>query len=304
MSASGHQAPDFFKRGPAPLVRLVFFVALSLALLFVDLRFRYLELLRQGLAVATYPLQRIAYGPVALAQSIGGHFSSVDRLKTENQRLNRLALESTSTFLRQEHLDRENQQLRALLDMKQRQTVNGTVATILYNARDPFSRKIVIDKGSQQGIEAGQAVVDNLGVVGQVTRSYPLQAEITLITNKDQGVPVQITRNGLRSVVFGSGDGQLELRFMASNADVKEGDSLETSGLDGVYVPGLPVAKITAIRRDVAYSFARIVCTPLAGVEKNGQVLVLGKREQAVPPPPDAEISEKPVKGKKARRKD
>ncbi len=302
MSVSGHQPPDFFKRGPAPLVRLVFFVALSLALLFVDLRFRYLEVLRQVLAVAAYPLQKVAYGPVSLARGIGGYFSSADSLKAENLRLRRHALEESSQDLRQDHLDRENQQLRALLDMKQRQPVNGTVAEILYSARDPFGRKVIIDKGAQQGISAGLAVVDDLGVIGQITRAYPLQSELTLISSKDQGVPVQIVRNGLRSVVFGSGDGLLELRFMATNADVKEGDLLETSGLDGVYVPGLPVARVLSIRRDVGYSFARIVCVPQAGVEKNGLVLVLGKREQPPPPPVEAEAGEKPAKGKRPRR--
>ena len=302
MSVSGHQPPDFFKRGPAPLVRLVFFVALSLALLFVDLRFRYLELLRQALAVASYPLQQVAYGPVSLARGLEGYFTSTDSLKAENLRLRRHALEEAGQELRQDHLDRENQQLRALLDMKQRQPVKGTVAEILYSTRDPFSRKVIIDKGTQQGINAGQAVVDDLGVIGQITRTYPLQAELTLISSKDQGVPVQIVRNGLRSVVFGTGDSLLELRFMATNADVKEGDVLETSGLDGVYVPGLPVAKVLSIRRDVGYSFARIICAPLAGVEKNGLVLVLGKREQPPPPPVEAEATDKPAKGKRARR--
>ena len=301
MSVSGHQPPDFFKRGPAPVVRLVFFVALSLALLFVDLRFRYLEILRQALAVATYPLQQVAYGPVSLARTLGGYLSSSDSLRAENLRLRRRALEDATQDLRQEHLDRENQQLRALLDMKLRQPVKGTVAEILYSARDPFGRKVIIDKGTQQGITAGLAVVDDLGVIGQITRAYPLQAELTLISSKDQGVPVQIVRNGLRSVVFGSGDSMLELRFMATNADVKEGDVLETSGLDGVYVPGLPVAKVLSIRRDVGYSFARIICVPLAGVEKNGLVLVLGKREQPLPPPVEADAAEKPAKGKRPR---
>ena len=301
MSVSGHQPPDFFKRGPAPLVRLVFFVALSLALLFVDLRFRYLELLRQALAVATYPLQKVAYGPVSLARGIDGYFTSAESLRGENQRLRRHALQEAAQDLRQEHLDRENQQLRALLDMKQRQPVKGTVAEILYSVRDPFSRKVIIDKGTQQGIIAGQAVVDDQGVIGQITRAFPLQSELTLITSKDQGVPVQIVRNGLRSVVFGSGDGQLELRFMATNGDVKEGDVLETSGLDGVYVPGLPVATVASIRRDAGYSFARIICAPLAGVEKNGLVLVLGTREQPPAPPAEAAAGDKPAKGKRPR---
>ncbi|MDD5295507.1 MAG: rod shape-determining protein MreC [Rhodocyclaceae bacterium] len=302
MSSSSHQTPPFFKRGPAPLVRLVFFVALSLSLLFVDLRFRYLEVLRQAIAVMTYPLQRMAYGPVAAASSLGDYFTSIGTLRGENTRLQRREIEATTVSLRQEQLDRENQQLRLLLDMKQRQPVKGVVAEIQYNVRDPFSHKVIINKGSQQDILLGEAVVDEQGVIGQVTRVYPFQSEVTLISNKDQGVPVRIVRNGLRSVVFGSGDGQLELRFMATNADVKEGDILETSGLDGIYVPGLPVAKVSSVRRDVAYSFARILCTPLGGVDRNDLVLVLSPREQLPPPAVDAEKVDKPGKGRRARK--
>lgn len=302
MSSSSHQTPPFFKRGPAPLVRLVFFVALSLSLLFVDLRFRYLEVLRQAIALVTYPLQQMAYGPVAAATSLGAYFSSIGAIRKENTRLQRREMEAITVTLRQEQLDRENQQLRQLLDMKQRQAVKGTVAEIQYNVRDPFSYKVIINKGSQEGISAGEAVVDETGVIGQVTRTYPFQSEVTLISNKDQGVPVKIVRNGLRSVVFGSGDGQLELRFMAANADVKEGDVLETSGLDGVYVPGLPVAKVVAVRRDAAYSFARILCAPLGGVDRNDLVLVLGPRVQMPPPAVEPEKPEKPAKGKKAKK--
>lgn len=302
MSPTSHQPPPFFKRGPAPQLRLAFFVALSLSLLFVDLRFRYLEVLRQGIAVFTAPLQRTAYGPVALGVSLGDYFSSIGTLRQENSRLQKREVEATTVTLRQEQLDRENQQLRALLDMKQRLPAKGTAAEILYYVRDPFSHKVLINKGTQAGVNPGQAVVDETGVVGQVTRSYPFQAEVTLITHKDQGVPVQLVRNGLRSVVFGSGDGQLELRFMAANADVKEGDVLETSGLDQIYVPGLPVAKVVSVRRDAAYSFARIVCAPMAGVERRDLVLVLGAPEKPEPPPAEPEKPAKAGKGKKARK--
>jgi rod shape-determining protein MreC len=259
-------------------------------------------LFRSAIAIATYPLQQVAYGPVAAVVSLGGYFVSIAELRGENARLQRHEVETATITLRQDQLDRENQQLRQLLDMKQRQPVKSTVAEIRYNVRDPFSHKVIINKGSQQGISLGEAVVDEKGVVGQITRIYPFQAEVTLISNKDQGVPVQIVRNGLRSVVFGSGDGQLELRFMGANSDVKEGDILETSGLDGVYVPGLPVAKVTSIRRDVAYSFARILCVPLGGVDRNDLVLVLGPREQLPPPPVEPEKTEKPGKGNKARK--
>lgn len=298
MSVSGHQPPPFFNRGPAPVVRLVFFAALSLAMMVVDARLGYLEWLRQVVSVAVYPVQQAAYSPVSLAREAGGYVSSAKRLQDENAKLQQKQLEMANALLRQEQLDRENQQLRALLDMKQRQEVPGVAAEILYNVRDPFSHKIIINKGASKNIKAGQAVVDDSGVIGQVTRAYPLLAEVTLITHKEQAVPVQIARNGLRSVVFGSGDGLLELRFLAGNADVQEGDLLETSGLDGIYVPGLPVAKVARIQRDASRSFARIICEPVGGVERHGMVLVLGTPDQIPPPPLEDEPKAKPGKKK------
>ncbi len=304
MSVVGHQPPPFFKRGPAPLARLVFFVTLSLALLVLDLKYRYLEQIRQGVAIVLYPLQRAAYTPVDLYGQLGDYFSSLAAVQRENAQLKRKELESANWLLRQQHLELENQRLRELLDMKARQPVSGTLAEILYAARDPFSRRIIVDKGSQHGIVAGQAVVDEAGVLGQVTRTYPLQSEVTLVTDKNQAVPVRIVRNGLRTVLFGASGGQLELRFLAANADVQPGDVLVTSGLDGIYQPGLPVARVVRVDRDTAYSFARILCEPVAGVEKHGQVLVLGLREALPPQVEETETREKPSKGKKGRKKD
>jgi len=146
--------------------------------------------------------------------------------------------------------------------------------------------------------------VDEAGVLGQVTRVFPLQSEVTLITDKNQAVPVKILRNGLRTVLFGAGGGQLELRFLAANADVQPGDLLVTSGLDGVYLPGLPVAKVARVDRDAAYSFARIACEPVAGVEKHGQVLILGAREPLPPQVEEAEVRDKPVKSRRARKRE
>jgi rod shape-determining protein MreC len=304
MSVVGHQPPPFFKRGPAPLARLVFFVVLSLSLLVLDLKYRYLEMARQGVAVALYPLQRAAYAPVDLYEQLGDYFSSLAAVQRENTQLKRKELESANWLLRQQHLELENQRLRELLDMKARQPVSATLGEILYAARDPFTRRVIVDKGSQHGVTAGQAVVDEAGVLGQVTRAYPLQSEVTLVTDKNQAVPVKIVRNGLRTVLFGTSDGQLELRFLAANADVQPGDQLVTSGLDGVYLPGLPVAKVLRVDRDTAYTFARIVCEPAAGVEKHGQVLILGLREMLPRQVEETEIRDKPSKGKRLRRKD
>ena len=280
-----HQPPPFFKRGPAPLAQLSFYAALSLALIFVDSRFQTLELLRQGMSLFTHPLQQAAHAPVEYLGNAGSYFSSISHFQDENSRLKRAQLNGAETLLRTRQLEAENERLRKLLDVKGRQQANGRVAQILYAARDPFSRRVIVDKGQQDKIVAGQPVVDDAGVVGQVTRVFPFVSEITLITDKDQAVPVQIVRNGLRSVVFGLGNGQLELRFMPANADVQKGDLLVTSGLDGIFLPGFPVAKVVQIERDTSYSFARIYCVPLAGVENFGEVMVLDPREPIVLPP-------------------
>ena len=274
-----HQPPPFFKRGPAPLARLSFYATLSLALIFVDSRFQTLELLRRGLSLFTHPVQQAAHIPVDLFQNGAGYVSSLANLQEENARLKHAQLDGAEDLMRTRQLEAENERLRKLLDVKQRQKANGRVAQILYAARDPFSRRVIVDKGQQDKITAGQPAVDHAGLIGQVTRIFPFVSEVTLITDKDQAVPVQIVRNGLRSVVFGLGDGQLELRFMPANADVQNGDILVTSGLDGIFLPGLPVAKIVHIERDTSYSFARIYCAPIAGVENFGEIMILDPRE-------------------------
>ena len=304
MSVVGHAPPPFFKRGPAPLVRLAFFVTLSLVLLVADLRFHTLEWARLGVATAAWPLQRVTGIPIDAAGDLGGYFSRQSTLLTENEDLRRRQLGTANLLLRQDHLEQENKRLRALLGMRERLPVEGRIAEILYAARDPFSRRVIIDKGSQQGIAPGQAVVDDIGVIGQVTRVFPLTSEVLLLTDKDQAIPVSVQRNGLRAVLAGAGAGMMELRFLAANAEVQVGDTLVTSGLDGVYLPGLPVAKVIKIDRDSSYSFARIICAPLAGVERHGLALVLGGRSALPPQPEDAPSSpDQPTRGKRVKKK-
>lgn len=303
MSVVGQPPPPFFKRGPAPLARLFFFLTLSATLIVADWRFHTLEWARLGVATLLWPLQRVAYMPVEAGTDFGDYFSSLRALKNENEELRRVQLATANRLLREEHLEGENRRLRALLDMKERQPAEGQVAEILFAARDPFSRRVIVDKGGQAGVEPGQAVIDELGVLGQVTRVYPLTSEVTLLTDKDQAIPVEVRRNGLRAVLAGAGAGAMELRFLATNADVQPDDVLVTSGLDGVYLPGLPVAKVIKIDRDNSFSFARIACEPLAGVERHGQVLILGRR--IVPPLPEEAVAapEKRGKGRKIRKK-
>ncbi|MGQ5490272.1 rod shape-determining protein MreC [Thauera sp. AutoDN2] len=286
MSLVGHQPPPIFKRGPAAPARLFGFVAICLVLLVADLRFRYLEVLRNGLSVVTYPLQMAASAPADVARNASRYFGTLIDVQRENAELRRIQLDAGERLLRFDLLERENAELRGLLEMSQRVQTRSIAADILYNAPDPFARKVILDRGAQQGVEAGLIVVDARGVIGQVTRVHPVQSEVTLLTDRNQSVPVSVVRSGVRGVLYGIGRSMLEMRHVLADVDVQPGDLLVTSGLDGVFVPGLPVARITRVDRD-AGAFARIDCEPLAAIERSVQVLVVG-RASYPPPPPDA----------------
>lgn len=285
MSLVGHQPPPIFRRGPAPLARLFVFVALCLVLLVADLRFRYLEVLRNALSVVTYPLQMAASTPADVVRNATRYFGTLVDVQLENADLRRLQLDAGERLLRFEQLEQENLHLRELLQMSERVQTKSIAADILYNAPDPFARKVILDRGTQQGVEAGLAVVDANGVIGQVTRVHPVQSEVTLLTDRNQSIPVSVVRNGVRGVLYGVGRGMLEMRHVLAEVDIQPGDRLVTSGLDGIFVPGLPVATVTRVDRDQD-AFARIECEPLAAIERSVQVLVIGRAAYPPPPPP------------------
>jgi len=295
-----HSPPPFFKTGPTPLARLVIFSALSLAFLVADARFNYLTALRHVASVIIYPLQRIAGAPSSIARRIGDFFVAHGSLREDNARLTRENFEYGVLLQELKALQAENAQLRNLLAVRERVPFDLISAEVLYVARDPFSRKVIIDRGIQHDVRPGQPVVDNRGVIGQVTRAYPWLAEVTLVTDKGQFVPVQNLRNGLRAVLGGTGnDGALELRFIPINADYQNGDELVTSGIDGIYPPGLPVAKVTNVERGAEELFAYITCMPLGGVASHAQVLVVSTHSELPPRPTD---EQKPARTKKPRK--
>jgi rod shape-determining protein MreC len=298
--------PPFFRQGPSALARLVAFSTLSVALLVLDARFKVLERVRFGIATALYPMQRAARLPGEAASGATGYMERQRQLMDENARLKQSELAAARRALRAGQVEGENANLRALLAMRERLPVSAVAAETLYDARDPFTRKVVIDKGLNQGVHAGQVVVDGAGVMGQVTRANLFVSEVSLLTDRDQAIPVQVLRNGLRAIAFGTpgsaaDTGSMELRFLAANADVREGDVLVTSGIDGTYLPGLPVASVTHIEREAGYAFAKIVCKPAAGIDRFGQVLVL-MSEEKLPARLAPEAEEKPPKGQRKRR--
>ncbi len=303
MAGMDHAPPPFFKRGPAPLALLTFYIAVSLAIFVFDLRFQSLELLRQSIALVVDPVQRVAQTPGSLVDYANQYLQGMRSLQQENDVLKHAKLNTAPDLQRLAQLEVENERLRKLLAVKEREKANGQVTQIMYTARDPFSRKVIVDKGQQASIAAGQPAIDEAGVVGQVTRVFPFSAEITLITDKDQVVPVQVVRTGQRSVVFGLGNGQLELRYMPANADIQVGDLLVTSGLDDIYLPGFPVAKVVNIERDSAYSFARIFCVPIAGVENFGEVMILAPRQARPERPPEGASRAASNDGQRVKKK-
>jgi len=283
-----HGPPPLFNQGVSARARLLFFATLAIVLLLVDARVRALDSVRRGLAVVLYPVERVLLWPRDAASGIGDYLVSVGGLTRENEALRRAALDYAQRALATESLAAENEQLRRLLGLRARPGTHGEAAQVLYESRDRFARRVVIDGGALRGIAAGSPVIDELGVVGQVTRVYPLTAEVTLLTDRDQAIPVQVLRNGLRGVAFGGQEpGTLDLRFLASNADVVAGDAVVTSGIDGVYPPGLPVAHVDRVEREAKDQFARIVMRPDAGVQAHTMLMVVRVEDTDRPPAPE-----------------
>jgi rod shape-determining protein MreC len=296
-----HNPPPFFKRGPAPLVRLFFFASLSLALLVLDARFQYGQGVRAMLSLVAYPLQLVATAPIDLVQGIGGYFSNQSQLIEDNEQLRSKALGYARDAQRYQSAEAEAAQLRRLIGATERLGMRTQPAEVLYAGRDPYSQKVFIDRGSTHGVRPGSPVADEAGIVGQVTRVHPLLSEVTLITDRDQATPVQVVRNGLRAVAFGGGaSGMLELRFMAAIAEIQEGDRLVTSGIDGTYPSGLPVANVVKVERDPEQGFAHVVCKPIAGVARGRYLLVLA--DDAARPPRPEEAQQGKDRREKARR--
>lgn len=300
-----YSPPPLFKQGPSALARLIFFVVLSLVLLVSDARFKTLEVVRAVLDAGLYPLQRAALVPRDLVLGAAQFAVTNTTLKRDNRALTSKNLQLSLQANQVATLTAENLHLRALLNLSRNVSTQSIPADVQYEMRDPFTQKVVIGRGSQQGVQNGSPVVSEDGMIGQVTRVFPMQSEVTLLTDKNQAVPVEIVRTGLRSVVYGTAAGDtLELRFVPTSADVVAGDELVTSGLDGVYPEGLPVAKVVRVDKQADTAFARVVCAPVAAVRGAREVLVLHYQSDVPPRPAELEAASQPkdAKAKKAAK--
>ena len=283
--------PAFFKQGPSAVSKLLFFSAVSVLLMVADARFGVTQPLRATLSVALYPVQWLAMRPQVLMAFSGDYMEAREVAQaSEREARDQLLLQARRSG-QVEQLALENKQLRELLQLNQRLETKGQTAEVLYDAADPYTRKLIIDKGMVNGIRASSPVMDEHGILGQVTRVLPLLSEVTLVTDREHSIPVLNTRTGARGVAYGESGGAplLELRFMATNADIEVGDLLTTSGVDGIYPAGILVGKVTKVERRAETVFARILCEPVGRVQGARHVMVLDPLIDQLPQRPQIE---------------
>lgn len=272
-------APPLFKHGPSAISRLAMYVALALFLMVADARFQLTDPVRQAVSTALYPVHWAIIKSLRLASGGADYLQS---LKEAQRELDHARQQMTGIVVQAhdaEELMRENAQLRGLLQLRPRLIVPSLPAEIVYEMPDSYTRRIVIDQGQAAGVVPGSPVMDERGVLGQVTRVLPFSSEVTLLVDHDQAIPVLIERTGKRSVAYGDASNlrtdAIELRFIPGNADIEVGDVLTTSGVDGIYPPGLPVAEVTVVERRAETAFSRVYCRPLARMQGGRHVVVL-----------------------------
>jgi rod shape-determining protein MreC len=280
--------PPFFRQGPSALTRLAFFAALAVFLMAADTRFNMTAPMRASVAAVLNPVERMLLVPVRALEQGRDYAQGLTEARREVDQAQANLINQAQRVAQFDQVELENERLRALLELRGRVNVRSLAAELLYDAPDAYTRKVVIDRGSMQGVVLGAPVINEAGVIGQVTRVYPGTSEVTLLTDREAAIPVLNQRTQQRAVAFGEASGsQMELRFLPASADVQPGDRLATSGLDGVYPSGLPVAEVMKIDRRADSAFARILLTPLADPSRVRHVLVLEPVGLQLPPLPE-----------------
>jgi rod shape-determining protein MreC len=265
-----------YGRGPSAGLRFTGYAALAIALMYYDQHGHLAQRLRFALDAAAYPVQVAVGSPGAAWRWLTQRLQTRDELRLENEQLRARVTGLELSVMRQAALEQENNELRGLRGSLPPLIKHWQLAEIISVETSPLRQRVVINKGAQNGVVISQAVVDGNGVLGQVERVGPWSAEVILVTDPEHAIPVEVTRNSLRSIAVGSGNtGELLLPYLAVNSDVKSGDLLVSSGLGGVFPAGLPVATITGVRREANQLLAQVRAQPVATVDKDREVILL-----------------------------
>jgi len=287
--------PPFFRQGPTALTKLLLCTALSVLCMVADLRWQVMEPVRAAAATVLLPVQQVVAAPVQALSALAGYVRGLGEARADADAAQAQLAAQALTLARAAELQSENERLRALLALGPGLAVASQAAEVLHESADLYSRKVVINRGQAQGVLPGSPVIDERGVLGQVTRVLPLTSEVTLLIDRDAAIPVINTRTQQRGAAFGGMQGpdgaSMELRFTASNADIQPGDLLVTSGLDGVYPAGLNVAQVSSVRPQGNGGFAQVLLTP-AGSEGVRHVLVLQPLRLALSKEQAAEVEQ------------
>jgi rod shape-determining protein MreC len=259
------------------------YILLSIALMSMDQRGHYVPQMRSAMEMAFEPVFHVAAWPAEVFQSVGQHTRARSELIAENQQLKQRLLKTEGSVQTQAALVQENQRLRDLLEATQGRAYTFQFAEMKKVDLDPFSHKVWIDRGSEDGVEIGQAVIDGLGIVGQVEDIHRYLAIVRLISDPDHALPVQINRTGLRTVAFGSGEtSHLLMPNVPLQADVSPGDMIVTSGLGDRFPPGFPVGEVVRVDRDSGGTFATVYMRPFAALDRGREVLLIEPQTGAV----------------------
>lgn len=268
--------PRLFARRPSSGVRAFFCIVLAIVLMVLDSRGAHLQHLRQTLSVVVYPIRAVSDMPFQFLDWARESLADREELLAQNRQLKDENLRLSGRLQRMTALETENTRLRALMESGRQLQQRVKVAEILRVDLDPFRHQIVINKGLQDGVYAGQPLLDAEGVFGQVVHPGELSSEALLITDPSHALPVTDNRNGLRTIAVGTGElDRLSLPYLPNSADIQAGDLLVTSGLGGRFPPGYPVATVTSVNRDPSATFAEISARPLAALDRSQEVLLV-----------------------------
>lgn len=264
-----------FARRLGPTARLLIWLTIGISLVVVDVRYHALDGLRSGFSLLLQPVREALRVPGEVAAELTGFFTRHRLLQKERDALLAERAQLLVGVNNAKELARENTELRALLKLQVRPGQQVVHAALLYQGHDWFAQRLTLDQGAAAGLRSGLPVVDADGLVGQLTRVYPGSSEVTLVSSPEQLTPVFVERTGQRGLAAGTGHGQMELRYMPTQADIRPGDRLLTSGIDRVYPAGIPVAAISRVSRSQSSPYLRVDCLPLAGLDRSRGVLVL-----------------------------